>query len=95
MWERYRSVVLFCFGIGLFLYFCFMLRQALLLIYVSALFAVLLYPLARSFQRIRIWKWSPGVGSSVLILFGGMLAVVLLVLIWFVPKLLGDVHSIR
>lgn len=95
MWERYRSIVLFCFGIGLLLYICFILRQALFLIYVGALFAVLLYPLAQTIQRIRIWKWSPGVGSSVLILFGGMIAVVLLLLIWFVPKLLGDVHSIR
>jgi predicted PurR-regulated permease PerM len=95
MWERYRSIVFICFGIGLFLYICFILRQALLLIYISALFAVLLYPLARDIQKIRIRKWSPGVGSSVLILFSCILGTVVLILIWFVPKLLGDVHGIR
>ncbi|HET9281432.1 MAG TPA: hypothetical protein VFR24_05675 [Candidatus Angelobacter sp.] len=29
------------------------------------------------------------------ILFGGMLGAVVLILIWFVPQLLGDVHGIR
>lgn len=95
MWERYRSAILFCFGVGILLYLCFVLRQALLLIYVSVLVAVLLYPLVQWIQRIRIRKWSPGVGSAVLILFGGVLGAISLVMIFFVPRLLGDMKNIQ
>jgi predicted PurR-regulated permease PerM len=95
MGERYRQAILFCFGIGLLLYLCFVLRQALLLIYVSVLVAVLLYPLVQRIQRIRIGKWHPGVGSAVLLLFGGVLGIVLLALIFFVPQLLGDIKNLH
>lgn len=95
MVERYRPAILFFFGIGILLYICFVLRHALLLIYVSALLAVLLYPLVREIQKLRISRWHPGVGISVLLLFGGGLAIVLLLLIFFVPQLLGDLKNIQ
>jgi len=95
MWERYRSAILFCFGVGILLYLCYVLRQALLVIYVSVLVAVLLYPLVRWIQKLRIWKWSPGVGSAVLLLFGGVLGLLALVLIFFVPRMLGDLKNIQ
>jgi hypothetical protein len=95
MEERYRPAILFWFGIGLLLYLCFVLRQALLLIYVSVLIAVLLYPLVQRIQAIRIWKWRPGVGSAVLLLFGAVLGLVLLALIFFVPQLLGDIKNLQ
>ena len=95
MGEHYRPAILFCFGIGLLLYLCFVLRQALLLIYVSVLVAVLLYPLVQRIQAIRIWKWHPGVGSAVLLLFGAVLGLVLLALIFFVPQLLGDIKNLQ
>jgi predicted PurR-regulated permease PerM len=95
MEERYRPAILFWFGIGLLLYLCFVLRQALLLIYVSVLIAVLLYPLVQRIQAIRIWKWHPGVGSAVLLLFGAVLGLALLALIFFVPQLLGDITNLQ
>jgi predicted PurR-regulated permease PerM len=95
MWERYRAAILFCFGIGLLLYLCFVLRQALLLIYVSVLMAVLFYPLVKRIEAIRIWRWQPGVGSAVLLLFGAVLGSVLLILIFFVPRLLGDLKTLQ
>jgi predicted PurR-regulated permease PerM len=95
MGEHYRPAILFCFGIGLLLYLCFVLRQALLLIYVSVLVAVLLYPLVQRIQAIRIWKWHPGVGSAVLLLFGAVFGLVLLALIFFVPQLLGDIKNLQ
>ena len=95
MGERYRQAILFWFGIGLLLYVCFVLRQALLLIYVSALVAVLLYPLVQWVQKIRIWKWRPGVGSAVLLLYGAVLGIVLLALIFFVPQLLSDIKNLQ
>ncbi len=95
MWERYRSAILFCFGVGILLYLCFVLRRALLLIYVSVLVAVLLYPLVEWIRRIRIRKWRPGVGSAVLLLFGGVLGAIVLVLVFFAPRLLGDMKNIQ
>jgi predicted PurR-regulated permease PerM len=95
MGERHRSAIFFCFGIGLLLYLCFILRQALLLIYVSVLIAVLFYPLVKRIEGIRIWHWNPGVGSAVLLLFGAVLGSILLVLIFFVPRLLGDFKNLQ
>lgn len=95
MGERYHQAILFCFGIGLLLYIGFILRQALLLIYVSALAAVLLYPLAQLIQKVRIWKWSPGIGSAVLLMYSAVIGIVLLALLFFVPQLLGDIKTMQ
>ncbi len=95
MWERYRSVILFCFGIAILLYLCYVLRQALLVIYVSVLAAVLLYPLVQWIQKLRIWKWSPGTGSAVVLLFGAVFGLIALVLIFFAPRLLGDLKNLQ
>lgn len=95
MGERYRSAIFFCFGIGLLLYLCFILREALLLIYVSVLVAVLFFPLVKRIEAIRIWHRNPGVGAAVLLLFAAVLGSVLLILIFFVPRLLGDLKTLQ
>jgi predicted PurR-regulated permease PerM len=95
MWERYRSIILFCFGIGILLYFGYVLRHALLLIYVSVLVAVLLDPVVQRIHRFRIWKWTPSVGASVLLMFGAILVAILLVLVFFAPRLLADLKNIQ
>ena len=95
MWERYRSIILFCFGVGILLYLAYVLRHALLLIYVSVLVAVLLDPVVQRIHRFRIWKWTPSVGASVLLMFGAILLAILLVLVFFAPRLLADLKNIQ
>jgi predicted PurR-regulated permease PerM len=63
-----RGIVLFCFGVGIVLYFAWLLHDVLVVIYVSALFAVVLMPLVRGVMKLRIGTWHPGRGMAVLII---------------------------
>jgi len=63
-----RHIVLFAFGVGIALYFAWLLHDVLVVIYVSALFAVVLMPLVRGVMRLHIGRWSPGRGTAVLII---------------------------
>ncbi len=71
-----RTIVLFTFGVGIALYFAWLLHDELVVIYVSALFAVVLMPLVRGVMKLRIGRWHPGRGMAVflilLLTFGGL-----------------------
>lgn len=63
-----RAIILFAFGVGIALYFAYILHDVLVVIYVSALFAVVLMPLVRGVMKLHIGRWSPGRGMAVLII---------------------------
>ncbi len=63
-----RNIVLFAFGVGIALYFAWLLHDVLVVIYVSALFAVVLMPLVRGVMKLHIGRWSPSRGTAVLII---------------------------
>ncbi len=63
-----RSTVLFAFGVGIALYLAWLLHDVLVVIYVSALFAVVLMPVVRTIMKLHIRKWHPGRAMAVLIL---------------------------
>src|SRR5215469_10835522 len=70
--RRQRAVrgnILFAFAIALLLYTAWHVRDVLEIIYVSALFAVVLMPVMRGIMKLQIGKWSPGRGSAIFILF--------------------------
>jgi len=63
-----RTVILFFFGVAICLYFAYVLRDVLVVIYVSALFAVVLMPLVRFVMKLHIRRWHPGRGMAVLLI---------------------------
>jgi predicted PurR-regulated permease PerM len=63
-----RGNILFAFGIAIGLYVAWRVIDVLEIIYVSALFAVVLMPVMRGIMRLRIGKWKPGRGSAIFIL---------------------------
>lgn len=63
-----RGVVLFTFAVGIGLFFAYLLQDVLVVIYVSALFAVVLMPLVRGIMKLHIRTWSPGRGMSVFLI---------------------------
>jgi predicted PurR-regulated permease PerM len=63
-----RGIVLFAFGVALGLYFAWLLHDVLVVIYVSALFAVVLMPLVRAVMKLHIGRWHPGRGMAVLLI---------------------------
>lgn len=63
-----RAIVLFSFGVAIALYLAYLLRAELVVIYVSALFAVVLMPLVRGVMKVHIGRWHPGRGMAVFII---------------------------
>jgi len=88
-----RSNILFTFALALALYAAYLVRDVILLVYVSALFAVVLMPVVHGIMRLRIGKWQPGMGSAVLILFlavGGAIAVFVM---FALPPVIRDMRE--
>jgi predicted PurR-regulated permease PerM len=61
-----RGTVLFTFAVGIGLYLAWLLRDVIVVIYVSALFAVVLMPLVRGMMKLHIGRWHPSRGIAVL-----------------------------
>jgi predicted PurR-regulated permease PerM len=61
-----RGDIVFAFALALACGLAWLVRDVLLLLYVSALFAVVLTPVVRFTSDIRIWRWQPfkGIGGS-------------------------------
>ena len=63
-----RGDIAFAFGLALVCYLAWQLRAVLLLLYVSALAAVVLTPVVRATSRFRVGRWRPFQGRAILIL---------------------------
>lgn len=63
-----RSDIVFTFMLGLALYVAWLVRDVLVLLYVSALFAVVLTPIVQWTGRLRIWGRQPFKGKAILVL---------------------------
>ena len=63
-----RSDIVFAFGLLATCYLAWLIRDVLVLLYVSALFAVVLSPVVRATARMRVGRWQPFKGSAVFFL---------------------------
>jgi predicted PurR-regulated permease PerM len=63
-----RSDIVFAFTLALACALAWLVRDVLMLLYVSALFAVVLTPVVRSTSGLRIGRWQPFKGSAILFL---------------------------
>src|SRR5579884_3625727 len=66
--NNHRSDILFFFGVILALWFAYTVRDVLMLIYVSALFAVVLSPAIGAIQKLRFNGWRAGRGFAIVFL---------------------------
>jgi predicted PurR-regulated permease PerM len=66
--DSRRSDILFVFAIALAGYVAWLIRDVLVLLYVSALFAVVLAPVVQAVSRLRIRRWRPFKGIALLVL---------------------------
>ncbi len=60
-----RSNIVFAFCLALAGYLVWLAREAVLLLYVSALFAVVLMPVVRAVEKLHIGRWRPKKAASV------------------------------
>jgi predicted PurR-regulated permease PerM len=93
MSQNHRSDILFAFGVAVALAIAWYVRDVLLLIYVSALFAVVLGPGVQWVQKLHIGKWHPNRGISMLLLIGGFVALLAVFFVFALPPIFRDVQQ--
>jgi predicted PurR-regulated permease PerM len=88
-----RSDIIFTFALGMGLTFAYYLRKELAVLYVSALFAVVLMPVVRGVQKIKIGKWSPSRGSAIFIILLGVGGAITLFFMFALPPVIYDMRE--
>jgi predicted PurR-regulated permease PerM len=91
--HDHRKEILFAFILGLACYVAWLLRDVLLLIYVSALFAVVLSPLVHATSRFRIGKWQPFKGAAIFFLLIGVAAALTTFGFLALPPVIDDLQG--
>jgi predicted PurR-regulated permease PerM len=92
--THYRAAIVFSFVLGLSLYVAYLVREVLLLVYVSALFAVVISPAIGLVRRIRIRKWRPSRGIPILVILVGGLGLLALLLAFVIPPIYRDAQGL-
>lgn len=87
-----RGYILFTFALALGLALAWRLRLVLELVYVSALFAVVLMPLVQNIMRLRIGKWSPSRPLAIITLVLSVFLALTLFLIFAMPPVMHDIQ---
>jgi predicted PurR-regulated permease PerM len=62
--QSIHGNIIFAFALAFAIYVAWLLRSVLVLLYVSALFAVVLSPVVRATSRLRIGRWHPFHGAT-------------------------------
>ncbi len=88
-----RSDIIFAFILALACYLAWLIRDVLVLLYVSALFAVVLNPAVRAVSRIRIRSWQPFKGSAVFILLLAVVAAMAAFAALALPPVIRDLQA--
>jgi predicted PurR-regulated permease PerM len=87
-----RGYILFAFAVALGLALAWRLRAVLELVYVSALFAVVLMPLVQNIMRLRIRKWSPSRPLAIVALVLSVFIALTFFLVFALPPVLHDIQ---
>ena len=66
--RTFRRDIVFAFALALACYLAWLIRDVLVMLYASALFAVILTPLVRSTASLHIGRWQPFKGSAIFLL---------------------------
>jgi len=88
-----RSDIVFTFALAIGLAIAWQLREELALLYVSALFAVVLMPVIRGVQKIKIGRWSPGRGSAIAIILLVVSGSITLFVLFALPPVVRDMRE--
>src|SRR6202050_5000910 len=89
-----RGCIVFAFAIVLVLLLAYLMREILLLLYVSALFAVVLSPVIHGIMQLHIKSWHPGKGLAIFLLMLSVGAAAALFFAFALPPVLHDVQAL-
>ena len=91
--RDFRSDIVFAFILALACYLAWLVRDVLVLLYVSALFAVVLAPIVRSTSRFRIGRWRPFKGAAIFYLLLGVVAAIAAFGFLALPPVINDLQE--
>lgn len=91
--QNLRGDILFAFSLAIGLYLAWLLREVLVLLYVSALIAVVLMPVVRGVRRLRIHNWQPSHGVAIILIMAGTLSGVAVFLLLTLPPVVHEVTN--
>src|SRR5512141_1759032 len=89
-----RSDIVFFFALILGLYVAWLARDVLLLIYMSALFAVVFSPVLRLIRKIKIGVWQPGRGLALLVIVVCGVVLIILFTTFMLPPIFRDIRGL-
>jgi predicted PurR-regulated permease PerM len=88
--QNHRSDILFFFGVLITLWLAYAVRDVLMLIYVSALFAVVLSPAIGLIQKVSVKRWHAGRGFAICLLILSLLLLGTLFAVFAFPPVYHD-----
>ena len=88
-----RSDITFAFVLALACYLAWLVRRELFLLYVSALFAVVLQPLVQFIARLRIGRFYPFRRIAILILVAAVIGGLVLFGFFALPPVIRDLQE--
>jgi predicted PurR-regulated permease PerM len=91
--PSHRSDIVFAFAVAIGLALAYYLRDVLALLYVSALFAVVLLPVMRGFMRIRLGRWQLGRGSAVFLMVAIIAGAITIFVVFALPPVISDLRT--
>jgi predicted PurR-regulated permease PerM len=91
--PSHRSDIVFAFAVAIGAALAYYLRDVLALLYVSALFAVVLLPVMRGFMRIKIGRWRPGRGSAVFFMVAIIAGAITIFVVFALPPVISDLRN--
>jgi len=89
-----RTDIVFTLGLLILLGLVWIAKDVLLLIYVSALFAVVLNPAIEAVRRIHIGHWWPGRSTAIIIIIAVAGTAITLFLVFALPPVINDFDTI-
>jgi predicted PurR-regulated permease PerM len=92
--RHVRGYILFTFAVAVGLYVAWLLRDVLTLIYVSALFAVVLMPVVRGVQKLHIGKRHLSHGLAILLITALLVGTITGFVFLTLPPLIHEVKSL-
>jgi predicted PurR-regulated permease PerM len=91
--KNHRSDIVFFFGVLLLLWAAYTVRDVLLLVYVSALFAVVVSPAIGLVQKVKIGKWRAGHGFAIVFLLLILVLAGSLFMVFAFPPIYNDARQ--
>jgi predicted PurR-regulated permease PerM len=91
--KSLRNDIVFTIALLAVLAAAWAIRNILLLVYVSALFAVVLSPAIELIRRVHIGKWRPGRGGAILVLILAGIGLVAGIGLLILPPIYRDLHA--